>query len=94
MKYRHITHNRSIVNATDDASNTLLCARTLAQPVYAAADSPTTNSGRGTMNARRSTRRRWCSMAVLIAVAAVMLAVCITPALASALTCDCGMASA
>ena len=41
------------------------------------------------MNAYRSIRGRWRSMVVLIAVAA-MLAVCIAPALASALTCPCG----
>ncbi|MEA1869878.1 MAG: hypothetical protein U9N09_07030 [Euryarchaeota archaeon] len=85
MKSRHnITHNRSIVNATDDTSNTLIRARTLAQPVYAAADSPTANRGRGTVNARRNSRGRWCSMAVLIAVAA-MLAASITPVLVAIL---------
>jgi PGF-CTERM protein len=43
------------------------------------------------MNARRSVRRRWCSMAILIAVAAVTLAATITLALASAtIGCDYG----
>jgi len=61
------------------------CKRTLAQLVCTAADRPTANSGRGAVNARRSSRERWRSMAVLVAVAA-MLAVCIAPALASAVT--------
>jgi len=38
------------------------------------------NSGRGTMNARRSIRGRWCSMAIFVASAAVMLAATITVA--------------
>jgi hypothetical protein len=84
MKYRHnITQDRPIVNATDDTSDALLCARTLAQPVCTAADSPTANSGMGVVNARRSSRERWCSMTVLIAVAAVVLAASVAPALAA-----------
>jgi hypothetical protein len=84
VKYRHnITQDRPIVNATDDTSDTLLCAHMLALPVYTAADNPTANSGRGAVNARRSIMGIWRSMTVLIAVAA-MLAVCISPALASA----------
>ena len=43
---------------------------------------PDCNSGRGMIKASRSIRGRWCSMVVLIAVAA-MLAVCIVPALAT-----------
>ncbi len=86
MKSGHnITQDRPIVNATDDTSDALLRARTLAQPVCTAADSPTANSGRGTVNARRSIMANWCNMVVLIAVAAVVLAVSITPALAAIL---------
>ncbi|MEA1894368.1 MAG: hypothetical protein U9N36_04025, partial [Euryarchaeota archaeon] len=72
MKYIHITHNRSIVNATDDTSDTLIRARTLAPPVCTAADSPTADSGRGMMSARRSNQGRWCSVAILIAFAATL----------------------
>lgn len=86
MKSGHTTtYNRPIVNATDDTSDALLHARTPAPPVCAAADNPTASKGRGGVNARRSSRGRLCSLAVLIAVAAI-LAVCITPALASAVT--------
>ena len=46
MKSRHNTRqNRPIVNATDDTSDALLRAHTLAQPVCTAADNPTANSG-------------------------------------------------
>ena len=90
MKSRHNTRqDRPIVNATDDTSDAFIRARTLAPPVCAAADSPTANSGRGMMKASRGSRGRLCSMPVLIAVAA-MLTVCIAPARASTLTCDCG----
>jgi len=66
MKSRHNTiQNRPIVNATDGTSDAILRARTLAQPVCTAADSPTANSGRGMTNARRSSRGGWCSMAIL-----------------------------
>nr|QNT35644.1 hypothetical protein GNCGGNMO_00006 [uncultured Methanosarcinales archaeon] len=79
MKYRHNTgQNQPIVNTTDDTSDALLRARTLTPPVCTAADSPTANSGRGMMNARRSINGRWRSMAILIVFAA-MLAVCISP---------------
>ena len=85
MKSRHNTRqDRPIVNATDDTSNALLCSHTLAPPVCTVADSPTANSGRGAMNARRSIWERWRSMAILIVIAAAMLAASITPAYASA----------
>jgi uncharacterized lipoprotein YddW (UPF0748 family) len=81
MKYRHdITQDRPIVNATDDTSALFAAAHTLAPPVCTAADSPTANSGRGAMNARRSIRGIWCSMAVLVAFTAAMLAATITHA--------------
>ena len=70
MKYRHnTTQDRPIVNATDDTSDTLLCAYTLAPPACTAADSPTANSGRGMMNAYRSIRGRWCSTVVAVPIA-------------------------
>jgi len=43
-------------------------------------DSESANRGRGTMNARRSIRGRWCNMAIFVASAAVMLAATITVA--------------
>ncbi|RLG28463.1 hypothetical protein DRO03_09765, partial [Methanosarcinales archaeon] len=90
MKYRHNTRqDRPIVNATDDTSDALIRARTLAQPVCTAAASPTANSGRGAVNARGSTRGRWCSTAVLIAVAAVMLTAFSMPALAATAITNC-----
>jgi len=46
MKYRHNTrHDQPIVNATDNTSDTILCAHAHTPPVCAAADIPTVNSG-------------------------------------------------
>ena len=81
MKYRHNTaQDQPKCKRYDDTSNALIHMRTLAQPVCTAADSPTADSGRGMMKISKSTRGRWCGMAVLIAFVAVMLAATITHA--------------
>ncbi|MHC1575292.1 MAG: hypothetical protein ACXQTY_05775, partial [Candidatus Methanogasteraceae archaeon] len=54
--------DQPIANATDEPSDSLLHARTLALPVCTAADGPTANSGTDAVNARGSVRARWCSM--------------------------------
>jgi len=47
-------------------------------------ESESANRGRGMMKTSRNIQKKWCSMAVLIAVAAVMLVALIAPALALA----------
>jgi hypothetical protein len=90
MKSIHNTaQDRPKCKRYDDTSDALIRAHTLAQPVCTAADSPTANSGRGAVNARRSIRGSWCSMAVLTVFAVVMLAASITPALAATAITNC-----
>ena len=54
MKSVHNTRqDRPIVNATDDPSNALLCAHTLAQPVFAASVQVTTVCTRQSLKLQR-----------------------------------------
>ncbi len=83
MRYRHNTgQNKTIANATSD---TLTRAHTLVASVCAAAAAGGHDwkQGRGMMKVSRSIRKE-CNSMILIAFAAAMLAVCISPALASA----------
>ncbi len=87
MGYRQDTgQNKTIANATSD---TLTRAHTLVTSVCAAAaaaagvDTLIGNGGVGMMKVSRGIRKE-CNGAILIAFAAAMLAVCISPALASA----------
>ena len=83
MRYRHNTgHNKTIANATSD---TLTRAHTLVASACAAAAAGGYDwkQGRGMMKVSRSIRKEWGSV-ILIAFAAAMLAVCISPALAAA----------
>ena len=83
MRYRHNTgQNKTIANATSD---TLTRAHALVASVCAAAAAGGHDwkQGRGMMKVSRSIRKE-CNSMILIAFAAAMLAVCISPALASA----------
>jgi len=84
MGYRHNTRQDETI--ADATSGTLTRAHTLVASVCAAAAAAGGHDwkqGRGMMKVSRSIRKEW-GRAILIAFAAVMLAVCISPALASA----------
>ncbi|MEA1894565.1 MAG: NosD domain-containing protein [Euryarchaeota archaeon] len=90
MKSGHNTRqNLPIVNVTDDPFNAIRSSTHACAASLNRSRQPDCKHWRRYDERQQKHQREWCSMVVVIAVAA-MLAVSILPVLASALTCDCG----